>query len=295
MTNHRSSNLISAVAILTAITLAAPSHGVGDEDVRVWYRLDGDVADASGNGLDGVLPGSGMDPTFVDDAERGLVAEFDGVDDFVDIAASGEFFGERSPGGQLAISFWVRTDGPGGDAAAQNVVMGSESGGGVIEIVGTTSWSGMGDFDGSSFGINSGGGAGSTGYPASAVRGVPDGVLQDGAWHHLFLQWVDPDGTVEGDDSAEAEIWIDGVLAVDANGATSFRGNNNSNAVAALGKGTGSGGGSQEGFRYTGRLSDVLFFSRQLTPLEVTVARSWRGRLFHDGFETGDTSAWSDP
>lgn len=268
---------------LAILLLPALAWGqLTDDDIRAWYPLTRNAEDISGNGRHGTLLGDGMDPVFLFDAERpGTVAAFDGVDDVIDIRESMGSFTEAAPGGQFAVSFWIRTDGPGDDVTTQNVLMGSGSSGGVIEIVGNGSWQGMGRSRGSAVGVNSGGGGGSVGQPPGAEN--VDGLLQDGGWHHLHIQWIDPDGTIEGSEASEAEIWIDGVRAEDAND-PAFNGNGIA-GITELGRGTGSDGGSQDGFRYTGRLSDVIFFERQLTDAEVLEAMALESPLFVDGFE----------
>ncbi len=266
-------------------SLAAPiqaSAQLAPGDIRAWYGLAGELRDQSGNGFDAALPGGASDPLFVADAERWIAIQFDGVDDFLWIDALGEYFSELSPGGELAVSFWLRTLGPAGNAEAQNVIMGAEPGAGVIEIVGVGSWDGMGNGpDGGVVGINSGGGSGST----TQLPGAAPGELQDGRWHHVVLQWQDPDGTVEGNDGADAEIWIDGVRAVDANAAT-FNGNNNDPAaMATLGMGTGSDGAAQRNSAFSGRLSDVLFFTRQLTDDDIEDVMRVQSISFRSSFE----------
>ena len=122
----------------------------------------------------------------------------------------------------------------------------------------------MGGVNGS-IGVNSGGGAG------SAAK-VPAIDIYDGNWHHVLMQWVDPDGTAAGGDSADATIYVDGILADDTNGGTYNGNSGQANPSMVLGGPVvGSNGGPANDY-YWGLMSDVIFFNRQLTANEVPEA-----------------------
>lgn len=68
------------------------------------YKLDGNAEDASvyknhGTAHNGV--------TFVNDSQRGAVAKFDGVDDYIDVNYD---FDPRYLGGDLSVAFWMKTN-----------------------------------------------------------------------------------------------------------------------------------------------------------------------------------------
>ena len=245
--------LVVAAFFFSAVADAA----ITPADIVAWYGLNGDVLDNGPNGFDGVNNGA----TFVVDGIRGPVGAFDGTTSSVDVSASGYSITE-SPNFQFSTSFWIKPTAIGAPPAS-NAIMGATSSG-VIEIVGPGSWGGMGGVNGS-IGVNSGGGAGS-------VADVASIDVYDGNWHHVLMQWVDPDGTVAGNTGAEATIYIDGILGTDSNGATSYNGNGQLAPSMLLGGPVvGSNGGPNDDY-YTGLLSDVVFFNRQLTPAEVSEA-----------------------
>ena len=101
------------------------------------------------------------------------------------------------------------------------VVDDRERNSGVIEVVGDVSWPGMGGAGAyGGIGVNSGGGAGS-------VAKVPTIDVYDGNWHHVVVQWQDPDGVpsdVALNTGADATIYIDNQLAGDVNTQT-YNGN----------------------------------------------------------------------
>jgi hypothetical protein len=227
------------------------------------YALDGDAQDSSGNGFHGVNNGT----SFIVDATRGTVASFDGTSSSISVAGSGYSITER-PNFQFAISFWIlptpRQDYAPGGAIDVNPIMGATSSG-VIEIVGQNSWAGMGGAGASgAIGLNSGGGAGS-----SAL--VPTINLYDGLWHHIVIQWADPDGVPSDfnlNTGQDATVWIDASLAADVNGQV-YNGNGQPSPSMVLGGPlVHSNGGPADKF-YAGLMSDVQFFDSQLTSQEV--------------------------
>ncbi|MBP7050270.1 MAG: discoidin domain-containing protein [Phycisphaerae bacterium] len=86
---------------------AAPDSGTSAEPNRAnliaHYTLNGNVADSSGSGHDGVLNGDAVYTAGI----RGQAVEFDGFDDHVRIADDASL----NPGtGNFSISFWARLD-----------------------------------------------------------------------------------------------------------------------------------------------------------------------------------------
>ena len=251
--------IVSGVALFVAAAMTLGLGGAAQAAIIANYSLAGTANDSGPNGYHGV-----GDPTvsFVNDPSRGMVASFDGTGG-IDVSASGYSVTE-SPNFQFAISFWIKptfVDSDSDSIADTNVLMGATNGG-VIEIVGDVgSWGGMG---GSSYyggvGVNSGGGAGSTGKVAGTD-------LYDGDWHHVVIQWVDPDGTVAGNTGAPAEVYIDDTLATSTTG--NYNGNGNLAPTMVLGGPVvWSNGGSANKY-YNGLMSDVYFFDGQLTAADV--------------------------
>lgn len=260
----------AAIALLALITTPAQAI-ITNADIMAWYRLDGNAMDSSGNnahGIDGAA--------YISDPVRGTVGAFNGINGTIDVSASG-FSVTEHPNLGFSTSFWIkpsaRDDFAPGGAIDVNPIMGGTSGTrGVIEIVGQGSWGGMGGGAANGgVGVNSGGGAGSTGK----VNSID---LYDGEWHHVLMQWVDPDGSVAGNDSADAMVYIDGVEANDVNGQTYNGNNGNTNAPQFVlgGPVVYSDGGAADKY-YQGLMSDVVFFNRQLTPDEVAEAMAFPG------------------
>ena len=252
----------TGIVLLSLFCTSAARAVIAPTDIQAWYGLNGDALDNSANGYHGVNNGA----SFASDPVRGLVGAFNGTTSSVDISASGYSITE-SPNLHFATSFWIkptaRDDRTPGGAIDFNTIMGANTGGGVIEIVGEGSWPGMGSVNGS-IGVNSGGGAGS-------VAIVPTIDLYDGNWHHVLMQWVDPDGSVAGGTGADATIYVDGVLATDSNSQT-YNGNGGAAPTMVLGGPVvGSQGGPADDY-YQGLLSDVIFYNRQLMPGEVSEA-----------------------
>lgn len=228
------------------------------------YALAGDSTDGSGNGFDGV----DTDISYISDPDRGLVASFNGASSSINVSASGYSITER-PNYQFAVSFWIkptaRQDYYPDGAVDLNPIMGA-TGSGVIEIVGQGSWQGMGGASAyGGMGLNSGGGAGST----AGVEGID---FYDGQWHHVVVQWSDPDGVpseVGLNSGADATIYIDNQLALDLNSQT-YNGNSGqaSPSMVLGGPVVWSNGGPADKY-YSGLLADVQFFDDQLTPAEV--------------------------
>ena len=274
--------LVAAAAI--GLLVASASQGA---NVVARYVLDGDVLDSGPNSYNGVA-----DPniSFVNDPDRGLVASFDGSSG-VNVSASSYSITER-PNFQFAISFWIKPDFidvNDNTVADVNVVMGA-IGSGVIEIVGDGSWHGMG---GSSayggVGVNSGGGAGSTGK-VPAVEGVGGVDLYDGDWHHVVIQWVDPDGTYEGNDAAHAEVWLDNQVATNYGAKYNGNSGNPTPTMVLGGPVVWSNGGAANKY-YTGLLSDVYFFDDQLTAQDVDDLYNASGALIGDADGNGVVDA----
>ncbi len=235
--------------VISVFYYSSVAHAVALTDVEARYQLTGDSSDSSGNGYNGV----DTSITYVADGTRGTVASFNGTTSSINVSSTGltYSFGD-TPNGEFSTAFWILPGGVSGDA---NVIMGGSSPGrGVVEIVGSGSWGGMGGGSANGgVGVNSGGGGGKTGNIAAID-------LNDGAWHHVLLQWA-------GDPNTDIEAWIDG------NAAPTFGNgyNGNSDATTAIrlgGPAVGSNGGAANDY-YTGLMSDVMFFNRQILGNEV--------------------------
>jgi hypothetical protein len=87
---------LAALVIAAPLALAAPI---------ARYALDGTADDSSGNDFHGVVNGA----TFVEDAQRGTVAAFNGTSGSIDVSASGFSITER-PNFQFALSFWFKPE-----------------------------------------------------------------------------------------------------------------------------------------------------------------------------------------
>jgi hypothetical protein len=89
---------------LNAVMYMLPLKPVdpGTDNLIAYYPLDGDVLDASGNGLDGTIMG---DPNFVEGI-AGMALQFDGVDDYVDFGNDPLF---DLTGSEVTLSLWVNT------------------------------------------------------------------------------------------------------------------------------------------------------------------------------------------
>jgi hypothetical protein len=264
-------------SLLPALALSLAVGPAAHADLVAKYTLDGNADDSSGNGFHGVVNGA----TFVGDADRGMVASFDGVAGSINVAASGYSITER-PNFQFALTFWfkpeMRDDYEPGGVHDTNPILGA-TGSGVIELVGHGAWQGMGGVNAyGGVGVNSGGGAGS-------VARIAEIDLYDGEWHHVAIQWEDPDGvpsdvTLGG--STDATIWIDNQLAMDANPAQTYNGNSNqANPAMVLGGPVVFSNGGPANKFYKGLLSDVRFFDTQLTTEEVDA-------IYQDGLGVAD-------
>lgn len=247
---------ILAAPFLTALPAAAA-------ELVARYALDGSADDSSGNNFHGVE----TDVVYVNDPDRGLVASFNGVSSSINVSASGYSITER-PNYRFAVSFWIkptaRQDYYPGGAVDLNPIMGA-TGSGVIEIVGQGSWQGMGGASAyGGMGLNSGAGAGST----AGVDGID---FYDGQWHHVVVQWSDPDGVpseVGLNGGADATIYVDNQLALDLNSQT-YNGNGLASPSMVLGGPVVWSNGGPADKYYSGLLANVQFFDDQLTPAEV--------------------------
>ncbi len=246
--------LVSAVVILGLG--GAVQAGVILSDVEARYELTGNSNDTSGNDYHGV----DTDMSYVADVVRGTAASFDGITSSINASTTGlaYSFGD-TPNDQFAVSFWIKPTVVDSDTDGKpdtNIIMsGWNPGKGVIEIVGDVgSWGGMGGTSAyGGVGVNSGGGGGKTGRVA-----IID--LYDGDWHHVLIQWA-------GDPNSDIEVWID------ANAAATFgNGYNGSSTVTTAirlgGPATWSNGGGSDKY-YTGLMSDVILFNRQILDSEV--------------------------
>ncbi len=245
------------VAVVVTLLFSLTHSGVQagtlmPTDIEARYELTDNSNDSSGNAYHGV----DTDMTYVADGTRGTVASFNGTSSSINTATTGLAYSlGDNPNGQFSIGMWIKPtliDGDGDSKTDTQIIMGGSSPGkGVMEIVGENSWGGMGASGG--LGVNSGGGGGKSGK-------VDTVDLYDGDWHHVLIQWA-------GDPSADLEVWIDSNLAT-----TSGNGyNGSSDATTALrlgGPAVWSNGGGPDK-HYTGLMSDVMFFNRQILASEV--------------------------
>ena len=212
-------------------------NGLGDEKLWLCPSLDNSADDLSGNGNHGTYNG-GMG-TVADTEEGGQRAyDFDGTDDYIDIA-SFSFTGDFSFGG------WAKIDSTGGLSLKPGIFS--------TELTGS-SWFGLRVW--------------STGKircdvkDANANRREIETTLtyNDDQWHHLFAN-VDRTNDL-------LSVYIDGVSVVTGD-LSSF------NATVSGGFDI---GWAQAGSRYfTGQIDDVRIYDRALTDAEITALASKRG------------------
>ncbi len=104
--------LISFVLLLGLVT------GAANADITsalvAYYPLDGDVIDATGNGHDGTIMG---DPQFVP-GKFGQAFEFDGVDDYVQVAD----YIPISGAGDRSVTAWIKMINTGGSIVSWGVI-----------------------------------------------------------------------------------------------------------------------------------------------------------------------------
>jgi hypothetical protein len=86
--------LLSAVGVVLLLALANSAFG----GLVAWYGFEGDVNDSSGNGHAGIAYGGpGYAP-----GKSGLAMDFDGVDDYVEVAP----FRYTGDSGEFSLTFW---------------------------------------------------------------------------------------------------------------------------------------------------------------------------------------------
>jgi hypothetical protein len=86
--------LLSAVSVVLLLAFANGALG----DLMAWYGFEGDVNDSSGNGHAGIAYGGpGYAP-----GKFGLAMDFDGADDYVEIAP----FKYAGDSGEFSLTFW---------------------------------------------------------------------------------------------------------------------------------------------------------------------------------------------
>ncbi len=249
--------ILGLAAVVVALLFAAFQGGAQagtlmPGDIEARYELTGDSTDTSGNSYDGV----DTDMTYVADGTRGTVASFDGITSSINTTATGLAYSlGDNPNGQFSISMWIKPtliDADNDNNTDTSIIMGGSSPGkGVIEIVGENSWWGMGPDGG--VGVNSGGGGGRGGKPDTVD-------LYDGNWHHVLIQWA-------GDPNTDIEVWFDGIAGT--TGGSNYNGSSDATTALRLGgPAVWSNGGGADKY-YTGLMSDVMFFNRQILASEV--------------------------
>jgi parallel beta-helix repeat protein len=150
-----------------------------DINLTAYWKLNGDAADSSGNGFDGIVHGN---PAWVSEGRDSVSILLDGLDDYVEIPG----YTGISGGASRTCSAWIKTTA-------------AESG----QIV---SWGSSADGQKWTFRTESDGALGVgiwNGYIKTTTR-----FVNDGNWHHVAAVLSD-DGSP---DVSEVQLYIDGVL-----------------------------------------------------------------------------------
>lgn len=186
MTRPRKGTILPKRLAFAVAAAALPyAHQAQAELVGHWPMNEGEgelVADASGNGRDGVFGGVGGGPWSDDTPPTGFAnpwsLSFDGVDDYVETAYQG--IGGDAP---RTVSFWIKTT--------------------ATNTHGIVAW-GLSTSDGAKYHIrvNDAAGNGPVGAIRTEVQGdfhIGTVIVNDGQWHHIVSVFPeDPlTGTVE--------------------------------------------------------------------------------------------------
>jgi len=101
---------LASLVFVLGLVWASPAEAA-DPGLVGWWKFDGDVLDASGNGRNGTVHGN---PQFVAGV-HGDALEFDG-DDYVSIDGYKGVFGDGTNTPAFSVAVWIRKEGPdGGD------------------------------------------------------------------------------------------------------------------------------------------------------------------------------------
>jgi len=207
-----------------------------------WYPLTGTAEDNTGN-YNGTENG-GL--TYVDDAERGSVASFDGVDDYVVAGFHSSIMGSHT----FSISIWFKTDGDGKNYTLVNM---SDNLAPSTEFALGVRTDKVGDSVGFFNRDNSG-------NHTIVVENSNTGGLNDGLWHHVAFV-ASPTGT---------NLYVDDLLASPTYriGTSSTQATIHSNInMSSLGAIEDNGGVATF---LNGKLSNLRIYNRALTQQEIT-------------------------
>ena len=215
------------------------------------------VADAAGNGNDGVLGDAAIDepsdPSWVMDNERGKVLEWagdDSPDQWVDLTSKIDSFKNL---GQGSITAWIKI--PAGGDVVDTIIAASDSGDGSSEFrfigVGDNLWWDVRDENSS---------------PTGEVGELRSGTgVADGSWHFVAV-------TVES--SGDAIVYVDGEIR--ATGQEPFMNSVTNLDSMSLGRNVDSGGTQ---WVFKGRMSDVAIFGSVLSKSIITELSNGRSVL----------------
>lgn len=223
--------------------------------------------EVSGASVDGTINGA----SWLDDPTRGWVLDFDGVDDHVHIADSVAELSE----GNFTIAAWVKIDL--GNAGALLLKGDDDSAWelGERQLWFTAPGELCCDVDGSRPGFV---GFGNEYMVANVNLGT--------GWHHLAFTW--------NNQAAERRIYIDGELV----GLQSSGYDSNNADLAGAEVWIGRDASEEAAHDFFGQADDIAIFNAVLSQVQIQQIMSGDfssfdfTRIFTDGFERGDTSAW---
>lgn len=246
--------VLTFVVVVFAATAVA---GINDGLVA-FYPFEGDCADLSGNGHNGIPHGNLM----YDTGFRGLCGSFDGVDDYVELP--------RMVEDDFTVAFRVRTT--------------------TIAPPGTEWWQGLGMVDAEVCGSPAGGdwgialldydspGGGQVCWGSAPQGSVSATDVNDDLWHSVIV--------TRDLDTGAVSIWIDGQEEGFA-----FFGTQPHTGPPWIGVGNNPCDVSFNRLWFPGFIDELRFYDRVLSAFEIGALSS--DFVFFDDFESGDVSAWS--
>ena len=148
------------------------------EGLIAWYPTLGSrganvLRDYAGRGLDGAFPGGAANPSWVGDAERGMVLDFDGGDDYIRIPDNADFSVVVT--NELTVSLWAKPR-----TVAENdylVIKGNE------DVAGQWEWGirEIGEIGNTSWTVWTQGGGDVLTFTATGNQ------FTSGVWHHVVM------------------------------------------------------------------------------------------------------------
>ena len=258
---------VCTAAAWAAIVLPAAAQ---PELKGLWRFEEGtgsSVADESDQSVAGTIVNAQW---VTNDPDRGIVLSFDGDGDYVEIL---DFVTEMAVG-DFSIAAWVKI--PNGLAGA---LLLKGDGNRFWNPGEKQLWFGDGgfccNFDGERPGF--------VGFGNAYL--IPDTDISTAGWHHLVVTW-DHTGGISG----SGQWYIDGVAQVLLT-SLPYVAQNADRASDWIRLGW--DGSEEAGHDFDGLLDDVAIYQGVLTSGEIEDVMIGEFWLFADGFESGDTSAWS--